>query len=60
MAKETFKPGQNAPHTGEAELLDAKGKAVGVTRAVTAGKPFPPTKAKGQVWSLVEGKPAKK
>jgi hypothetical protein len=61
MAKEHFKPGATVPTTGEAEIFDAKGKPVGVKRTVVEGKIFPPTKAKGQTWAMVDvAKPAKK
>jgi hypothetical protein len=54
MPKQHYKPGATVPKSGQAIIVDANGKPIGVERTVVEGKIFPPTKAKGQTYEMVD------
>ena len=54
MAKERYKPGATVPKSGQAVMIDVNGKPTGIERTVVEGKIFPPTKAKGQTYEMVD------
>lgn len=54
MAKETFKPGQTAPQSGQYEIVGPRGGGTGGERTVTRGEPFPPTPEPGQEYRIVD------
>jgi hypothetical protein len=51
--KETFKPGQTAPRSGQYEITGPRG-GKGPERTVTRGEPLPPTPAAGSTYRLVD------
>lgn len=54
MSKNTFKPGQKAPTSGQYEMLGLKGGKTGVERTVVKNEPLPPTLQPGQSYVLVD------
>jgi hypothetical protein len=54
MPKQHYKPGAPVPKSGQAIIVDVNGKPIGIERTVVEGKIFPPTKAKGQTWEMVD------
>jgi hypothetical protein len=54
MTKPRYKPGATVPRSGQAIIVDVNGKPIGVERTVVEGKIFPPTKAKGQTYEMVD------
>lgn len=53
MAK-TFKPGQEAPKSGQYEIIGPRGGETGKERTVTRGEPFPPTPKPGETYKLAD------
>jgi hypothetical protein len=53
MAK-TFKPGQEAPKSGQYEIIGPRGGQTGEERTVTKGEPLPPTPKPGESFKLVD------
>jgi len=51
MAK-TYKPGQQAPRSGQYGIIGPRGGDTGKERTVTKGEPLPPTPQKGQTYKL--------
>ena len=54
MAKETHKPGERAPDSGQYEITGPRGGRTGEERTVTKGEPMPPTPEKGQGYVIVD------
>ena len=53
--KPTHKPGEEAPRSGQYEIVGPRGGDVGgQERTVTRGEPFPPTPQPGQRFRLVD------
>ena len=52
--KNTYKPGQTAPTSGQYEMVGPKGGRTGVERTVTRGEPLPPSRVSGQQYILVD------
>jgi len=50
----TFKPGEEAPRSGQYEMQGPRGGMTGIERTVTKGEPLPPTKQAGQTYKLVD------
>lgn len=48
MAKQTYKPGQIAPFSGEAKLVGQRGGKTNHEVTVDRGERFPPTPMRGQ------------
>jgi len=53
MAK-TYKPGEEAPRSGQYEMVGPRGGYMGTERTVVRGEPLPPTKGPGQSYVLVD------
>ena len=53
MAK-SLKPGQQAPASGQYEIVGPRGGATGQERTVVKGEPLPPTPTSGQGYVLVD------
>jgi len=51
--KNTFKPGQKAPTSGQYGITGPRG-GKGPERTVTRGEPLPPTPAAGSTYRLVD------
>lgn len=54
MKKNTHKPGQKVPRSGQAEIIGRRGARTGVERTVVKGEPFPPTPKPGQKYKIVD------
>jgi hypothetical protein len=54
MAKGILKPGQDAPKSGQYEIVGPRGGKTGEERTVTKGEPLPPTPEKGMGFILVD------
>ena len=54
MTKERFKPGVEAPRSGQYEIVGPRGGRTGVERTVVSGEPLPPTLEAGQSYILVD------
>lgn len=54
MANKNFKPGEQAPRSGQYEIVGPRGGHTGEERTVVRGEPFPPTLAPGQRFVLVD------
>jgi hypothetical protein len=54
MSKGIFKPGQEAPKSGQYEIVGPRGGRTGEERTVTRGEPLPPTPEKGMGFILVD------
>lgn len=52
MAK--FKPGQEAPFSGQYEMVGPRGGLTGIERTVVKGEPLPPTLNAGQVYRIAD------
>lgn len=50
----TLKPGQNAPRSGQYEIVGPRGGDTGVERTVPRGRPLPPTPEPKQTYKLVD------
>ena len=50
----TYKPGVEAPYSGQYEMVGVRGGRTGVERTVVEGEPLPPTKKAGMVFILVD------
>lgn len=50
----TFKPGQEAPKSGQYEIIGPRGGETGEERTVVKGEPFPPTPKSGETYKLVD------
>ncbi|WP_282093587.1 hypothetical protein [Epibacterium ulvae] len=53
--KDTLKPGQKAPGSGQVEIVGPRGGRTGQERTTTKGKPLPPTPKSGQSYVPVDG-----
>ncbi|MCC6913207.1 MAG: YjzC family protein [Rhodospirillaceae bacterium] len=53
MAK-TYKPGEEAPRSGQYEMVGPRGGRLGTERTVVRGEPLPPTKGPGQSYILTD------
>ena len=53
-SKKAYKPGERATISGQYEIIGSRGRKTGMERTVTQGEPFPPTRAKGQKYVLVD------
>jgi len=51
---EIFKPGEEAPTSGQYEIVGPRGGRTGEERTVTKGEPLPPTPEKGMGFILVD------
>ncbi len=49
-----YKPGEEAPRSGQYEMTGPRGGGTGVERTVTRGEPLPPTQEPGQKYKLVD------
>ena len=49
-----YKPGEEAPHSGQYEIIGQRGGRTGVERTVTKGEPLPPTPESGQTYKIVD------
>jgi len=49
-----FRPGQEAPFSGQYEMVGPRGGHIGIERTVVKGKPLPPTLSAGQVYKIVD------
>ena len=54
MAKNTYKPGEKAPASGQYEIQGPRGGGTDQERTVVKGEPLPPTPESGQVYVLVD------
>ena len=54
MSKNNFKPGENAPISGQYEMVGPRGGKTGVERTVVKNEPLPPTLQAGQSYVLVD------
>lgn len=52
--KDTLKSGQEAPRSGQYEIVGPRGGKTGEERTVTKGEPLPPTPDKGMGFILVD------
>lgn len=52
--KNTYKPGEEAPYSGQYAIINEKGKNTGEERTVVKDKIFPPTPQSGQTYQLVD------
>lgn len=50
----TYKPGENAPRSGQYEILGPRGGGTGKERTVTKGEPLPPTPGKGMEYKMAD------
>lgn len=50
----TYKPGEEAPRSGQYEIVGPRGGNTGVERTVTRGEPMPPTRQSGERYKLVD------
>jgi hypothetical protein len=48
--KESYKPGERAPKSGQYPVQGPRGGKTGEERTVTRGEPFPPPPKKGQTY----------
>lgn len=51
MPNQKWKPGENAPESGEYELMDSNGRGTGAFVTMEKGNRFPPTDKEGQYYS---------
>ncbi|KQV08661.1 hypothetical protein ASC68_25410 [Devosia sp. Root105] len=49
-----YKPGQQAPRSGQYEMTGPRGGPTGIERTVVKNEPMPPTKAPGQRYKMVD------
>ena len=49
-----LKPGQEAPFSGQYEMIGPRGGKTGTERTVVKGEPLPPTLGKGMKYNLVD------
>jgi len=49
-----LKPGQEAPFSGQYEMIGPRGGKTGTERTVVKGEPLPPTLGKGMQYNLVD------
>jgi hypothetical protein len=54
MAEKLYKSGENAPKSGQYEIVGPRGGKTGAERTVVKGEPFPPTPQSGQQYRLVD------
>lgn len=54
MSKNTYKPGQTSPRSGQYEVIGPRGGSQDREVTVTRGEPFPPTQKPGQGYQLVD------
>jgi hypothetical protein len=52
MTKQTLKPGQTAPRSGEYGIVGPRGGETGKERTVVRGEPMPPTPKPGQRYAM--------
>ncbi|TZG27129.1 YjzC family protein [Sphingomonas montanisoli] len=52
MSKGSYKPGQEAPKSGQYGIVGPRGGDTKVERTVVRGEPFPPTPGKGMTYKL--------
>lgn len=50
----SYKPGQDAPRSGQYVIVGPRGGVTGEERTSTRGNPLPPTPKAGQTYSLVD------
>lgn len=49
-----YKPGEEAPRSGQYAIIGPRGGRVGAERTVVKGEPLPPPPRKGQAYELVD------
>lgn len=54
MAGKTYKPGEQAPRSGQYEIIGPRGGNTGQERTVTRGEPLPPPPKSGQTYVLTD------
>lgn len=54
MGKQQYKPGQNAPASGQYGIVGPRGGNTGQERTSVRGEPLPPTPKPGQAYVLVD------
>mgnify|MGYP003388739882 CR=1 FL=1 len=54
MAKPTYKPGEQAPRSGQYEMVGPRGGGTNIERTVVRGEPLPPTLERGQKYILTD------
>jgi len=54
MARKLYKPGEKVTTSGQYEIIGVRGSRTGEEITGVKTKPFPPTKAKGQRFILVD------
>lgn len=52
--KPSFRPGENAPRSGQYQIIGPRGRETGVERTVVRNEPFPPTLKPGQTFRIVD------
>lgn len=52
--KQSYKPGQTAPTSGQYGMFGPRGGETGIERTVVKGEPLPPTRQSGQTYKLVD------
>lgn len=52
--KQSLKPGQKAPFSGQYEILGPRGGHTGEERTVVRGEPLPPTPQQGQTYQIAD------
>ncbi|YCQ22750.1 YjzC family protein (plasmid) [Arthrobacter sp. Z1-9] len=50
----SYKPGQDAPRSGQYVIVGPRGGVTGAERTSTRGNPLPPTPKPGQTYRLVD------
>lgn len=54
MTKQSYKPGQKAPKSGQYEIVGPRGGETGKERTIVRGEPMPPTPQRGQKYIIVD------
>jgi len=54
MSRQTHKPGEKAPASGQYGIVGPRGGNTGAERTITKGEPFPPTPEPGQRFVIVD------
>lgn len=54
MTGNTLRPGQDAPRSGQYEIIGPRGGRTGAERTVTRGEPMPPTPKPGMRYILTD------
>ena len=52
--KSSYKPGEEAPASGQYEIIGPRGGETGIERTIVKGETLPPTPDKGQEYVIVD------